>query len=108
MAEQVAVNHWVRGSSPCWGANKLQARVPWPFLFHEIPMWYVYICDKSGQLYTGITTDLEHRMRQHKANLLYSEAYKNKNDAAKRERQIKGWRREKKLALTQRSMVSLP
>ena len=71
-------------------------------------MWYVYICDKSGQLYTGITTDLEHRMRQPKANLLYSEAYKNKNDAAKRERQIKGWRREKKLALTQRSMVSLP
>ncbi len=71
-------------------------------------MWYVYICDKSSHLYTGITTDLEHRMRQHKANLLYSEAYKNKNDAAKRERQIKGWRKEKKLALTQRSKVSLP
>gem|GEM_PF-4940598 len=21
LAEQVAVNHWVRGSSPCWGAK---------------------------------------------------------------------------------------
>jgi len=29
-------------------------------------------------------------MNQHKASLLYFEAYKNKNDAAKRERQIKG------------------
>jgi predicted GIY-YIG superfamily endonuclease len=39
-------------------------------------MWYVYICDKNGQLYTGITTDLEHRMNQHKASLLYSEAFR--------------------------------
>ena len=50
----------------------------------------MYICDKNGQIYTGITTDLEHRMNQHKASLLYSEVYKNKNDAVKRERQIKG------------------
>jgi putative endonuclease len=71
-------------------------------------MWHVYICDKNGQLYTGITTDLERRMNQHKASLLYSEAYKNKNDAAKRERQIKGWRREKKLSFIQKSKVSLP
>ena len=71
-------------------------------------MWYVYICDKSGQLYTGITTDLEHRMRQHKATLLYSEVLANKNDAAKRERQIKGWRREKKLELIRKTNVSLP
>ncbi|MBE9546787.1 MAG: GIY-YIG nuclease family protein [Proteobacteria bacterium] len=62
-------------------------------------MWYVYICDKKGQLYTGITTDLEHRMKQHQANLLYSEAYENKHEAAIREHQIKGWRREKKINL---------
>ena len=71
-------------------------------------MWYVYICDKSVQLYTGITTDLEHRMRQHKATLLYSEVLANKNDAAKRERQIEGWRREKKLELIRKANVSLP
>ena len=62
-------------------------------------MWFVYICNRSGQLYTGITTNLGHRMKQHKAELLYSEKLANKYDAVKREREIKGWRREKKLAL---------
>ena len=47
-------------------------------------------------------------MRQHKASLLYSEAYEGKYEAAKRERHIKGWRREKKLALIKGSKVSLP
>ena len=32
-------------------------------------MWHVYICDRNGQLYTGITTDLRNRMRQHGAKL---------------------------------------
>ena len=62
-------------------------------------MWFVYICDRNGQLYTGMTTDVDHRMRQHKANLLYTKAYEDKIEAARRERQIKGWRREKKLSL---------
>ena len=63
-------------------------------------MWYLYICDKCGQLYTGITTDTKNRMRQHgNAKLLYIEEYKDKKTAAKREREIKGWRREKKLDL---------
>jgi predicted GIY-YIG superfamily endonuclease len=47
-------------------------------------------------------------MNQHKGSLQYSEAYENKNDAAKRERQIKGWRREKKLSLIRKPKVSLP
>ena len=70
-------------------------------------MWYVYLCDRNGQLYIGITTDVGHRMRQHKARLLYTEVYEDKHEAAKRERQIKGWRREKKLALIKGSKVSL-
>jgi predicted GIY-YIG superfamily endonuclease len=69
------------------------------FSIYEIPMWHVYICDKNGQLYKGITTDSKHRMSQHKASLLYSEPYSSKTDAAKREHQIKGWRGKKKLAL---------
>ena len=73
-----------------------------------VGVWHVYICDKKGQLYTGITTDLEHRMKQHGAQLLYSEAYKDKHTAAHREREIKGWRREKKLALIREPKVSLP
>ena len=53
-------------------------------------MWHVYICDRNGKLYTGITTDLEHRMRQHGARLLYSEPHPDRFLAAKRENQIKG------------------
>jgi putative endonuclease len=71
-------------------------------------MWFVYICDRKGQLYTGITTDLSHRIRQHKAELLYSEEHPDKHSAASRERQIKGWSRKKKLSLIEKSAVSLP
>ena len=28
--------------------------------------WYVYIIDKKGRFYVGVTTDLENRMRQHR------------------------------------------
>ncbi|MBN1823858.1 MAG: GIY-YIG nuclease family protein [Endomicrobiales bacterium] len=62
--------------------------------------WYLYIIDKKGQLYTGITTDLENRMRQHgQPKILHTEQYDSKTKAIKREKEIKGWRREKKLAL---------
>jgi len=71
-------------------------------------MWHVYICDRNGILYTGITTDLNHRMGQHKAKLLCSEEHPDKHSAARRERQIKGWSRQKKLALIEKSAVSLP
>jgi putative endonuclease len=71
-------------------------------------MWYVYICDKGGQLYTGITTDLARRMRQHGAHLLHSENLPDNHAAARREREIKGWRRVKKLALVRKCKVSLP
>jgi putative endonuclease len=65
-------------------------------------MWHVYICERDGQLYTGITTDLAHRMQQHRAELLYSEPHSDRHEAARREREIKAWRREKKLDLIRR------
>jgi putative endonuclease len=65
-------------------------------------MWYVYICDRKGQLYTGITTDLQHRMVQHGAKLLYHETHPGGHSAARREKEIKGWRRERKLELIRR------
>jgi len=68
-------------------------------------MWYVYICDKGRLLYTGITTDVFRRMRQHGASLLHSERFQDKRAAARREREIKGWRREKKLALIKNAAV---
>jgi len=52
-------------------------------------MGYMYICDRDGQLYTGITTDLSHRMKQHKGKLLYSDEFEDKHKAARREKQIK-------------------
>ena len=57
-------------------------------------------------LYTGITTDINHRMKQHRGIILYSETFEDKHMPAMREHQIKGWRREKKLELVRR--VSLP
>lgn len=51
-------------------------------------MWFVYVCNRSSQLYTGITTNLGHRIKQHKTELLYSEKFANKHDAVKREREI--------------------
>jgi predicted GIY-YIG superfamily endonuclease len=62
--------------------------------------WYVYIIDKEGKLYVGVTTDLENRMRQHGvARPLYFEGPISKAEALKRERSLKGWSRLKKLSL---------
>ncbi len=72
---------------------------------------YIILCDDSS-LYTGITDNVDRRFSEHKSgkgghhtksqkgkSLLYFEKHATKQEAAKRERQIKGWRREKKLNL---------
>lgn len=75
--------------------------------------WYVYILKCSdGRLYTGVTTDVSRRLKQHRQGLganftrtfgmdklCYSEKFLNKSDAFSRETQIKKWTRKKKLAL---------
>jgi putative endonuclease len=69
--------------------------------------------NRSRTLYTGVTTDLETRIRQHKQRadphsftaqynidvLVYFEEFTSINDAIAREKQIKGWTRNKKIAL---------
>jgi putative endonuclease len=63
-------------------------------------------------LYTGITTDVQRRFDRHltqqgghytkynpPVRIVYSEEFKTRTVAAKREKQIKGWTRKKKLAL---------
>jgi putative endonuclease len=55
-------------------------------------------------LYTGMAQDLDRRLQEHKnashlVEFLYKEEYPDKFQAARRERQIKGWTRKKKLAL---------
>jgi len=62
--------------------------------------WWVYLCEKNGRVYVGVTTDLMHRLAQHgNARLLYQEGPMGKAEAIKRERQLKGWKREKKQSL---------
>lgn len=75
-------------------------------------MWYVYILAcQDGALYTGVTTDLKRRLKEHHAKtthytsynspkrIVYTEPFPMKPEALKREAQIKGWTRRKKLAL---------
>ena len=75
---------------------------------------YVYIVTnrRNGVLYTGVTNDVERRIREHKlkvvkgftsrynlTKLVYFEALDDPGAAILREKQIKGWLRSKKIAL---------
>ena len=76
-------------------------------------LYHVYIlASASGVLYTGVTNSLERRVLQHQQGLLagftkrygvkrlvYFEGFSDVRDAISREKQIKGWGREKRLAL---------
>jgi putative endonuclease len=76
----------------------------------------VYILGSiTGTLYVGITSNLHFRVRQHKEHtfrgftakyeverLLYYETCGEVTNAIKREKQPKGWRREKKIALIEK------
>ncbi len=81
-----------------------------------MPRAFVYIIsNKSRTLYCGITTDLRRRFDEHKTGayenaftaryrwtrLVWYEAADSLAAAAKREKEIKGWSRMKKLALIQ-------
>ncbi|BDA72953.1 Excinuclease ABC, C subunit, N-terminal [Rivularia sp. IAM M-261] len=75
--------------------------------------YYVYIMTNySKTLYTGVTNDLNRRVYEHKQKLIpgftqkynitklvYFEETTDVTDAIAREKQIKGWLREKKIAL---------
>lgn len=80
-------------------------------------MYHVYILEcTDGTLYTGITTDLSRRLREHQdgkgghytrahgaTRMRYSEEHSNRSEASKRESEIKAWSREEKLALITRA-----
>jgi len=71
---------------------------------------FVYIVEcNGGSYYTGITWNLQKRIGEHNrgiktplqksklpVKLLFWEMYETKSEAAKREKEIKGWRRSKK------------
>jgi putative endonuclease len=63
----------------------------------KMDRWFVYIIVKHTRLYVGITTDLTHRLFQHKSNtLLYFEGPISRKKAVEREKEIKGWTASKK------------
>ena len=77
--------------------------------------YYVYILSNySGTFYVGVTNDLERRVAQHRTkrldgftkkynvtSLVYYEHTNDVTSAIEREKQIKAWRRSKKLDLIQ-------
>lgn len=83
-----------------------------------MPGWFVYIVEcKDKSYYTGITTDIDRRVSMHNnkagarslygklpVKLIYKEAYDDQVTAAKREYEIKSWRRTKKQDLVNGSL----
>ncbi len=79
--------------------------------------FYVYIIASAARvLYTGMTNNLLKRVSEHKAHrfegftdhfhhcrLVYYEVYSDVGKAIAREKQIKRWRREKKIWLIERA-----
>ena len=75
--------------------------------------YYVYIMtNHSGTLYVGVTNDLEHRVWEHKqqivegftkryriTRLVYYDEFSQVDEALAYEKQLKGWLRHKKVAL---------
>ena len=79
---------------------------------------FVYILQSSdGRYYTGYTTDLGRRLKEHQSGLggkftrafgakkfLYHQEYSTKSEALKREAELKGWPRAKKKELIKRNL----
>jgi putative endonuclease len=77
--------------------------------------YFVYIMSNASKmLYTGVTNDIELRSFQHKSKripgftqkynlhkLVYFERFGDVREAIRREKQIKGWLRSKKVALVE-------
>ncbi len=83
-------------------------------MFKTIHQYYLYIITnkKNGTLYIGVTNDLERRLFEHKNKLIegfskkngldklvYFETYQYINDAVKREKNMKKWKRQWKIDL---------
>jgi putative endonuclease len=79
-------------------------------------MYYVYLLECADQsIYTGITTDLKRRLKEHKESklgkganytaakgavkIVYSEEHPDRSTASKREAEIKKMTRQEKLEL---------
>jgi putative endonuclease len=77
--------------------------------------WIYILASRSRNLYIGVTNDLQRRMTEHRQRLIpgftsrykifrlvHCEQFADVRDAIAREKEIKGWRREKKIWLIER------
>ena len=94
-------------------ARRISAGISCRYAETSLAIYYVYIItNKSKTLSAGVTTDLERRVYEHKnklvpgftvqyktGRLVFYEATPNVRAAIAREKQIKGWTRQKKIAL---------
>ena len=79
------------------------------------PVVYILASRSGRALYIGVTTDLPRRLEEHRRGesvhtskykidkLIYVEPFETAPDAIEREKQLKRWRRDKKIALINRS-----
>jgi putative endonuclease len=78
--------------------------------------WVYILVSRTGTLYVGITGYFDRRILQHKMDsiegftkkyevhrLVHYETYDHVQKAISREKQLKGWRREKKIALIEKT-----
>ncbi|MDZ4724228.1 MAG: GIY-YIG nuclease family protein [candidate division Zixibacteria bacterium] len=83
---------------------------------HKKPLKLYILRCRDNSLYTGITTDIDERLRAHNAgnaakytrarlpvNVVYTEQCSSRSLALKREWQIKGWTKRKKEAFVKES-----
>jgi putative endonuclease len=74
--------------------------------------WVYIVGSRSGTLYIGMTNNIYRRVLEHKSGefegfaskydctrLIYYESFDDVRNAIDREKQLKGWRREKKIVL---------
>jgi len=83
--------------------------------------YHVYILRcADDSLYTGVTSNLEIRISEHNlgvkpgytksrrpVKLIYNQSFQQIEDAIQAEKQIKGWSRKKKLALSENNIPKL-
>lgn len=78
----------------------------------DYKFWVYIMSSRSGTLYIGMTNDIDKRVEDHKLKLIegfsskynctrlvYYESFDDVRNAIDREKQLKGWRRSKKVAL---------
>ena len=82
----------------------------------EWRFWVYILASKSRHIYTGVTNNIERRVREHREGriagftqryrinrLVYCERFRFIGNAIAREKEIKGWDRQKRVALIEQA-----